>query len=222
MFQLNLLAGEKSTRQSAFHSAENYFQAGIALLDHDWITNTYNLAMKLFNSALQAASVTGNAFNFNATINKPLMGAKCPEDRLPAHYSQVRFLAVSGNEKEAFEYCLRVLGEFGQVIPHEPTPKLIYMEVVKTKALLNNYSRDDFLRLPRLDKFSTKYWQIKMWKMAMILSFHLNLNVAPLIGAKIIQLSAESGWCEHSAIGLYSFGHALITMMQNIEEGYIW
>lgn len=113
--QLNLLAGEKSSRQSAFYSAEAYFQAGISLLDHDWITNTYELAMKLFNSALQAASITGNALNFNATINAPLMGAKCNEDRLPAHYSQVRFLGASGHEKEAFEYCFRVLGECGQI-----------------------------------------------------------------------------------------------------------
>lgn len=69
---------------------------------------------------------------------------------------------------------------------------------------------------------STGKSRFKMWKMAMILSFHLNLNVVPLIGAKIIQLSAESGWCDDSTIGLYLFGHALITMMQNVEEGYIW
>jgi predicted ATPase len=52
--QLDLLAGEKASRQSAYeyHSAETYSQHGISLLEHDWVTDTYSLAMNLFNSAV--------------------------------------------------------------------------------------------------------------------------------------------------------------------------
>lgn len=92
----------------------------------------------------------------------------------------------------------------------------------KTKALLNGYSREDFLNLPRADKNSTEYWQIKMWKMAMILSFHLNTQFAPLIGCRIIQLSSESGWSPDSAFGLYAFAHALICVLEDVEEGHFW
>lgn len=108
-------------------------------------------------------------------------------------------------------------------MPPELTPKLIHIEVTTTKALLDGYKREDFLILPRLDKRSKKFWHIKMWKMAMLLSFHLNTSFAPMIAAKIIQLSAECGWCaDYSAFGLYSFGHSLISITQNIEDGYFW
>lgn len=178
--------------------------------------------MKLFNAALQAASITGNVENFNSTINQPLMGAKCFEDRLTSYYYQVRLLACTGNEEKAFQQCLIVLGQCGEVFSPEVTPQLIYRDIIKTKALLNGYSREDFLNLPRVDKNSTEYWQIKMWKMAMILSFHLNTQFAPLIGCRIIQLSSEYGWSPDSAFGLYAFAHALICVLEDVEEGYFW
>jgi predicted ATPase len=49
--QLNLMAGEQSQKSSAFYSAANYFMTGIGLLDENWQTTSYELAMKLFNSA---------------------------------------------------------------------------------------------------------------------------------------------------------------------------
>ena len=178
--------------------------------------------MKLFNAAVQAATITGNARNYKSTINQPLMGARCFEDRLPAHYYQVRFLGSSGNEEKAFQQCLMVLGQCGENIPHEATPQLIYREVIKTKALLDKYSNEDFRSLPTLDKHSTKYWQIKMWKLAMLLSFHLNTMFAPLIGARIITISSESGWCDDSAFGLFSHAHSLICVLEDVEDGYYW
>ena len=48
---LNLAAGEESKRTSAFYSAANYFMTGIDLLDKNWQNTSYELAMKLFNSA---------------------------------------------------------------------------------------------------------------------------------------------------------------------------
>lgn len=49
--QLNLMAGEQSQKSSAFYSAANYFMTGIGLLDENWQNTSYELAMKLFNSA---------------------------------------------------------------------------------------------------------------------------------------------------------------------------
>jgi predicted ATPase len=49
--QLNLLAGEQSKKSSAFYSAANYFMTGIGLLDVNWQNTSYDLAMKLYNSA---------------------------------------------------------------------------------------------------------------------------------------------------------------------------
>lgn len=49
--KLNLAAGEQSRKTSAFYSTANYFMTGIGLLDEDWMSTSYDLAMKLFNSA---------------------------------------------------------------------------------------------------------------------------------------------------------------------------
>jgi predicted ATPase len=49
--KLNLAAGEKSRKTSAFYSAANYLMTGVGLLDKDWPNTRYDLAMKLFNSA---------------------------------------------------------------------------------------------------------------------------------------------------------------------------
>lgn len=49
--QLNLVGGDQSKKMSAFYSAANYYMTGIDLLDKDWQFTSYDLAMRLFNSA---------------------------------------------------------------------------------------------------------------------------------------------------------------------------
>lgn len=48
---LNLVAGEKSKKSSAFHTASKYFMTGIGLLSDDWQNSSYKLSMDLFNAA---------------------------------------------------------------------------------------------------------------------------------------------------------------------------
>lgn len=165
--------------------------------------------------------ITGNTEQFQAIIDKPLAHAKNFEDRLPASHNYVRFLVSLGRFEEALDACFSILREFGEDFPTEVTQEIIQAEVVKTETLLANFPKDDLLHLPQLTD-PMKCWLMKIMNSTMLLLFSIKEEYAPLVGCRMAQRSATYGWGCDSAFGLYSFGQALISVMNNVDDGSFW
>lgn len=218
---LNFVAGSKSAEQSAFNSALNYFMIGVGLLGHDWHVRSYKLGMRLFNAAVEALLVTGNVAMFKSTINIPITHARNLEDRLSATCTWVRFLASTSSIDEATAKCFSVLHDIGEDFPTEVTPQTIYMELMKTQEVMNIYSREDFSNLPKLTD-PMKLWAMQFMQLACRVAFFRNIEFILLMGCRIVQISAAHGWCSISAFGLSTFGHGLMSVMNEIDEGHGW
>jgi predicted ATPase len=218
---LNLMAGSKSAEQSAFNSAVNYFMIGVGLLGDHWHLDSYKLGMKLFNAAVEGLLVTGNTSLFRCTIDTPITFAENLEDRLPSSYTFVRFLASTGEIDEAMTKCFSILREIGEDFPTEVTPQIIYAELVKTKEVLSKYSQDNFSCLPKLEA-PMKKWSMEFMQITCRVAFCRKTDFIPLIACRIVQLSDAHGWAPTSAFGLSSFGHGLISVLNEIDAGHEW
>ena len=218
---LNLLAGSKSAAESAFYSAANYFMIGVSLLGEDWHIRRYSLGMELFHAAAEALLVTGNTEMFKTTIEKLNAYARNLEDKLPSSLTHVRYLLMAGKTHSATSKCFSILQEIGEEFPSELTPQTVYLELVETKDVLSKYSKDDFLNLPTLD-VPIKSWAIEFMQIACRVLFCQKAEYIPLMACRIVKISAAHGWSPSSAYGLITFGHALISVMNAIDEGHYW
>lgn len=221
--RLNLTAGEKSIKSSAFCSASTYFSIGIVLLGDDWHVDNYDLAMKIFNLSAEMLIITGNSVLFQSTIEQSLIYARTFEDRLPSSHNLIRFLVSLGRLEEALSHCFKLIREFGEPdFPSEVTPEIINEEIAKTELALANFPKSaEILGLPPLTD-SMKVWLMKIMNSAMLLLFATKAELASLLGCRMVQRSAEYGWSCDSAFGLYAFGHTLISIKKNVDDGYFW
>ena len=146
--RLNLRAGEKAISSSSFNSAAKYVMVGIKLLHEDSWERDYDLTLKLYDAASEALYVIGDFKALATIIEKPLLRARCFEDKLNTYHNLVRFLAASGRLKEGIRKCIRVLYQLGEIIP-EHIDNGVYMEEVQSvKQVMRNVTEEDVLALP--------------------------------------------------------------------------
>ena len=80
--RLNLMAGESSIKTSSFHSAVDYFTAGIKLLPAECWKFEYDLTAKLHDAAQDAVFATGDFPKLSLFISKVITNAKNFDDKL--------------------------------------------------------------------------------------------------------------------------------------------
>jgi len=91
--ELNLDAGEKALRQSAFESCSKYILTGLSLLGQDSWKTKYDLTLKLHEAASEALFVTGDHAQLLQLTSAPLAKARSFEDKLNIYNNLVRSLA---------------------------------------------------------------------------------------------------------------------------------
>ncbi len=144
-------AGKKAISTSAFHSAVNYLQIGISLLnEHSWVSH-YDLTMKLYDSALEAYYATGQFSAFELTAKQPFLYAKCFEDKLNSYIYYIRYLTAVGRGDEALATCLTVLETLGEDIPSDCSISTLTDEGLIVRNLLQKSDSCDLLELPLLE-----------------------------------------------------------------------
>ena len=167
--------------------------------------------------------VTGNIENFHSIIEQPLARAKRIEDRLPSSHNFIRFLCLAGSLEGAVQTCFSILSEFGEDFPTitEVDSEMIRSEVIKTRELLENFSKDHLAELPQLTD-PTRLWIMKTMAAAMLILLSAKPKFGPIIGCRMIQSSLAHGWCSDSAFGLYSFGQGVLNVTKNVDEAWSW
>ena len=91
--ELNLDAGEKALRQSAFESCSKYILTGLSLLGEDSWETKYDLTLQLHEAATEALFVTGDHAQVLRLTSAPLAKARSFEDKLNIYNNLVRSLA---------------------------------------------------------------------------------------------------------------------------------
>jgi len=164
--------------------------------------------------------VAGDPETLKHVIDKQLTHASCLDDKLQCYDCLVRYLFSSSNAQEAVEQTMAILSELGESFP-EVTPELIYRELMSTKALLNNMTKDDIEKSPKLTN-ERELWKMKfMWWLLKFL-FSTRPIAMPLVACRMITISTEHGYCSDSAMGLAVFSLSQWNVSQDIEEAYKW
>ncbi|NER51065.1 MAG: serine/threonine-protein kinase PknK, partial [Symploca sp. SIO1A3] len=121
--QLNLIAGNKAKAATATAAAIGYLTVGIGLLAADSWHNQYQLTLTLYESAAEAAYLSGEFEQMEQLIDTVLQQAKTLLDKVKVYEVKLQAGIAQHQQLAAVETGLTVLKLLGVSLPQEPHPQ---------------------------------------------------------------------------------------------------
>jgi len=205
---LLLRAGERSVLASSFLSAHTYLLEGIDFLGPRCWDEDYALSLDLYNAAAEVAYINAQFDCVEMLVTEILKNAKNTKDTYRAQATRVYALGSKGRPAEALQIGLQVLKGLGISFPDNPTRKDVLGEMKKLKKLLKGNSSEWLLRLPDMED-PNKLAAMQLLNLIFIYAFHTKLELAPLIGFKMVKLTVDHGLNAVSCIGFVIYAICL-------------
>ena len=163
---------------------------------------------------------TGDFDSAFKLVHETFSNAKCFKDTLPAQATNIYALAGSDRRKEAIECGFKVLGCLGVTLPRKVKLRDVAKGIRRTEKLLKARSADSLLRLPALQDTET-IAAMHMLNLLFAYSFLSQMELAPFIGFKMVEITVERGLCAVSCIGFVIYAMVLSSMGNQIDEGFV-
>ena len=218
--KMNLQAGKRSMELSDFVSAWQYVVYGISFLpEAKWESSTYELTLSLHEAGALACFVNVDSTNLQINLGEIFENAVRLEDKIKAYYILAQNLASLNRLKEAMTTVLFVLNELGEDFPEEVSPEDVQTAMISTQRLLDGYSKEDIVGVPRL-KDEKKQWAVKLMDFLTPCVFMMSPRLLPILANHMINILVKDGACKESAFGLSNYSLCLITLRHDYEAGY--
>ncbi len=217
--QLNLIAGNKAKAATASAAAIGYLTVGIGLLAADSWHNQYQLTLTLYESAAEAAYLSGEFEHMEQLIDTVLQQAKTLLDKVKVYEVKLQADIAQHQQLAAVETGLTVLKLLGVSLAQEPHPEDIELGLQELQTELVGTKIEDLAQLPVM----TQPYKLAAMGIMPILSSAVYVAVPalyPLIVFQQVKLSLEDGNTGASAFAYASYGLILCAMAGDIDTGY--
>ncbi|PSB09853.1 hypothetical protein C7B76_24775 [filamentous cyanobacterium CCP2] len=216
---LNLLASQKAKASAAYESAFSYLQAGLNLLEADRWQQYYDLTLALYQSAVEAAYLTGRFEQMDTWAEEVMHHAREPIDRVAVYETKIQAFAARTQFLQALQMALQALGELGVELPDQPAPKEIQLALRETMALLEGRSISELIDLPQMHQ-PHSLAVMKLLSSAISPAYIAAPNVLPLIVFQQVAWSVTDGNALSSPFAYAMYGLILCGVVLDIETGY--
>lgn len=208
---LELLAGKKAKKATAYDTAYIYFKIGLTLLEESSFTSQYELAFSLTIEAAETAYLSGDFDGVESYTEILLQNALTLPDKIKAY--EIKILAyVSQNRlTDAITTGLMAFGLLGVHFPKNPTKLHIFMELLKIKAFLRGKDENDLLTAPVAVDATSIAINGVLFKMGLA-----TYKASPNLCLLLILKGIETG---NTTIGYMTYG-MLLCRLGDINSGY--
>ncbi len=215
---LNQRAGAESKLNSAFNAAAEYFQKGVDLLPADSWHADYELSLKLYTGACEAAYLNGHFAMMETYFDIVEKNANDVLEKLKCYETKILALKAQNKLVEAVKTGLDILKELGEPLPKNPNLIQVFGGLAYMMIRLRNKPKDYILNLPPM---TDPYKIAAMRIIANITSsvYWATPNLLPLVVFKMIQISLKYGNNEVSCFAYGSLGVILCGVLGRMEEG---
>lgn len=170
------------------------------------------------HAASEVLYATGDFPKLTALAEKPLLYARCFEDKLNIYNNLVRALSSSGKNDECIDTCVSVLSQLGESLPSNITPEIYSEEVAKVKEALAAQTRQDLLSLPIMTD-TKKLAAMRFLNHMLIVTYTSNPSLNPILVFRMVRMSVKFGVCNMSAIAFACYGAWLASFLNKDYEG---
>ena len=216
--ELNCIAGEKSNQASAWITSYNYFSQGVGLLRNDCWIKAYDLALRLYSGACEAAYL--NHINDDVSTYFDILRENAHIlDRVKAYEAKINSLIAQGNPKNAIDIGFQYLAELGHKYQKTPVRFVILLKILITKRKLNRINIEDFSIQEKLDDKAS----LAAIKIFMLLAPSLyvtrSTNFVYVI-ITLINLFLKKGYHPSASYGVVAFGGVLTGKLKEYDLSY--
>lgn len=217
--QLNLSAGQKAKRSSAYQTALKYLNQGIQLLGGDRWQTHYNLTLALYQEATEAAYLCGDFQQMTALAHPVIQSSKTLLDTVKIYDFKIQARMAQSQQLEAIEIGIKIAKQLGIHLIDHPTPGDIQRELEKTQAAMADQDPNDLLILP-LMRAPEKLAAMRILSSLVSAAYQAAPSLLPLIVFEQVNLSIQFGNSPWSAFAYATYGVILSGVFGEIELGY--
>ena len=151
---LNFHAGSRAIDLSDYETANSYLCTALSLLPANHWSTHYEMSLKMYFVAANAAYASGNSKKAFELIKSILEKGRCIEDKLDAYYLYATMLHAREQSDEGYDTCVNVLKQLGETLPATLTIAQLQGIMKERGLLLGRMSDADIQQLKPLDKSS--------------------------------------------------------------------
>ena len=216
---LNLRAGIKAKKSTAYQAAIFYLKTGINLLNKNSWSTQYQLTLTLYEEAAEATYLYGDFEQMDKLVDIVLEKVNNLLDKMKVYETKIQAYIGLTKLQEALTMSLSVLSLLGISFPTNITQSYIQEYLQATQAKLKGKNISELINLPLLEE-PKKLASMRILSSLFSIAFVCNPSLLQLIICEQINLSLNSGISTFFAFTCSSYGFLLCTVEQDIGTGY--
>ena len=216
---LNLLAGEKAKNSTAYNDALKLVTTGMQLLPESKWINHYKLTLSLYMTGTYAAYLCSEYSQMEKLNHEVLKNTDHILDRVKIYKLQMLSFIAQYKLEDAVSTALDTLEQLGVRVPRKPSKRQLYLEIIKTRALLIGKTVEDIENLP-LMKDQHKLAVMDFVASTVSTLYHASAEILAILIYKMVRLSIKYGNSQLSPMIYTLYGSCVYRYEGSIERGY--
>jgi len=217
---LNLTAGQKALSKVAYQGAFNYFQVGIHCLQNNCWQTQYTLTLSLYELAAESAYLITDFAKMKEFVDIVRKKAKKLLDTIKVCEVMILGLTAQSQPQQAIKTALPVLQALGTKLPETPKMQQVLLGYLAAKLSLMGKKPSDITKFSRMENLASQAVMRILVKLTSAAVF-CQPKLVPLIGFKLVELSAKYGNASESSYGYAMYGGFILCGLLNQQElGY--
>ena len=217
--QLNLLAGKKAKKSTAYTAASQYLSIGMSLLDTDSWQQQYSLSFNLYRERAEAEYLNGNFDVSEQIINSAIPQLKTNVEKAELYNILVVQYTVDAKCLDGIQVGREALKELGINLPSSNLDTELQTDFKQVSDLLDGREISSLENLPQMQD-AEKIIASKILMNLDPATYIGQIELYPIVSLKLVALSLEYGNIPESAKGYSNYGILLGSVLQNYQSGY--
>lgn len=217
--RLNLEAGQKANRATAYHSALQYFTTGIDNLPPDMWEAHYELTLTLHRAQAEAAYLNGEFELAEQTIDAALAHAKTAIERGSLYDILIVQYTLVAKYDAALEIGRKALHELDVEVPEENLEEIFQSELAQYHQQLGDRDIASLIDEPELTS-PEKRAAVNLLVKLLAPAYLGNVALWSVLVLKLVNLSLQHGHSQEAAVGYANLGAILVHHLEKYQTGY--
>ena len=217
--QLNLKAGQKARKSTAYAAAKIYLQIGIELLTDNCWQSQYELTLNLYVAAVEVAYLNADFDDMEQIAAEVLEKAQTILDKVKTYEILIIAQTAQSQTLKAIAVARDALAQLGVELPTEPDQVKIDRALQSLTRQLQDSRIEELVNLPVMTDLQT---QAAMQLLGMLFSAinQTMPSLTPLLSSTMVSLSLQFGNAPASTVGYLIHGLVLCSFLGDVKTGY--
>ncbi|MGB3535506.1 MAG: AAA family ATPase [Microcoleaceae cyanobacterium] len=215
---LNLVAGRKAKKSTAYQAGISYLSTGIELLPSKSWEIDYTLTFSLYQECLECYYLAGEFEKAEELVKITLKNAASVLDK--ASINVIRLIHYQNNAayEKAIQTALENLNMLGLELPEKPSQSEINSVYLEVEELIGNRDIQSFAMLPEMQ---SEKQQVMLQLLINLIppTYITNTNLMVLVILHMTGLSIKHGNTPLSGFVYLWYGTVLCSMFEKYDEG---